>query len=171
MIFRLELVEDLFERIPDPYGQASTFQRIQITSSTDEIDRETKEFCEMIRKCIAFRKKWMKVMELAVPSNKIIDDNDDNDETIPISPRQSGKLRHRDEIPYDPFEKSIPETTDHIIKMVDGVVNVFEVNKEKQEPQYRVGTLKEYYEDLFEIKRIINYGPVKVSNFFSVTYL
>lgn len=57
-------LEDLFDRIPEPYGQLSSYQRIQITSSPDEVDRETKEVCELIRKCVDMRKKWIDVNEV-----------------------------------------------------------------------------------------------------------
>lgn len=43
--------------------------------------------------------------------------------------------------------------------MVDGVVTVFD--ELADEPIYRVGTLADYYADYFEVKRIINSGPVK----------
>ncbi|KAL3659191.1 hypothetical protein V7S43_015769 [Phytophthora oleae] len=45
--------------------------------------------------------------------------------------------------------------------MVDGVVLVYE-DEEAVEPVSRVGAMGEYYKDLFEIKRIINYGPIKL---------
>ncbi|TMW59645.1 hypothetical protein Poli38472_004714 [Pythium oligandrum] len=144
-------LEDLFEKIPEPYGEDSVYQKIQITSAPDDIDRETKEVCEMIRKCIELRKKWMKVMESSIPSEA----------EMPISPRQQSArlLRHRDELTYDPFERPVAKTTDHEVKMVDGVLHVYEPGASK--PIYEVGTLKEYFDDLFEVKRIINSGPVK----------
>lgn len=58
-------LEDLFERLPEPYGELSSYQRIQITSAPDEIDRETREFCDLIRKCMAMRKKWVAVNEVS----------------------------------------------------------------------------------------------------------
>lgn len=57
-------LEELFEKLPEPYGQLSSYQRIQITSAPDDIDRESKEVCEMIRKCIALRKKWVSANEV-----------------------------------------------------------------------------------------------------------
>lgn len=48
--------------------------------------------------------------------------------------------------------------------MVDGVVSVFE-SEIDVEPTFKVGTMREYYDDLFEIKRIINHGPVKTISY------
>lgn len=58
-------LEDLFEKLPEPYGQLSSYQRIQITTAPDDIDHESKEVCEMIRKCIVLRKKWVSVNEVS----------------------------------------------------------------------------------------------------------
>ncbi|KAG6942493.1 hypothetical protein JG688_00018089, partial [Phytophthora aleatoria] len=74
------------------------------------------------------------------------------------------KLRHRDEIPYEPFKNPVPETASHHFMMVDGVVVVYE-DKDAVEPISRVGKMEEYYKDLFEIKRIIHFGPVKTLAF------
>lgn len=83
----------------------------------------------------------------------------------PASPRQQGaRLRHRDEIPYEPLQRPLPATTTHELKMVDGVVSVFD-DASAQEPIYKVGSLKEYYDDYFEVKRIINFGPVKTLSY------
>ncbi|KAG7388510.1 hypothetical protein PHYPSEUDO_012296 [Phytophthora pseudosyringae] len=153
---------DLFETLPEPYGQLSTYQKIQITSAPDEVDRETKEVCELIRKCVALRKKWIAVNEPKTPPPP-----PSTPEAQTASPRAAGaaaKLRHRDEIPYEPFENPVPETTQHHIVMVGGVVVVYE-DKEAVEPISRVGTMEEYYRDLFELKRIINFGPVKTLAF------
>ncbi|RLN52165.1 hypothetical protein BBJ28_00026651, partial [Nothophytophthora sp. Chile5] len=107
---------DLFETLPEPYGQLSTYQRIQITSAPDEVDRETKEVCELIRKCVALRHKWLAVNEpelLPSPSAETT-----------ASPRAGAggatRLRHRDEIPYEPFANPVPATTQHRLEMVDG---------------------------------------------------
>lgn len=59
-----EDLEELFEKLPEPYGQLSSFQRIQITSAPDELDHETKEVCELIRKCVALRQKWVSINEV-----------------------------------------------------------------------------------------------------------
>ncbi|KAG3004968.1 hypothetical protein JG687_00015083 [Phytophthora cactorum] len=150
---------DLFEKIPEPYGQLSTYQRIQITSAPGEVDRETKEVCELIRKCLALRKKWITANEPKIPEPPATE--------VQTSPRSAGaaaKLRHRDEIPYEPFKNPVPETTSHHFMMVDGVVVVYE-DKDAVEPISRVGKMEEYYKDLFEIKRIIHFGPVKTLAF------
>ncbi|OWY93111.1 AMP deaminase, partial [Phytophthora megakarya] len=147
--------EDLFETLPEPYGQLSTYQRIQITSAPEEVDRETKEVCELIRKCVAMRKKWITVNEVQTPPPT----------EVQTSPRAAGaKLRHREEIPYEPFKNPVPKPTNHHFTMEDGVVAVYE-DKDAVEPMSRVGTMEEYYKDLFEIKRIINFGPVKTLAF------
>ncbi|KAJ0393237.1 hypothetical protein P43SY_004491 [Pythium insidiosum] len=147
-------LEDLFEKIPEPYGHDSTYQKIQISSAPEEIDRETKEVCEMIRKCIDLRKKWMAVMEPSIPTAT----------ELPVSPRSHGtRLRHRDEIPYDPLQRTLAATTDHTFEMVDGVVHVYEPGSST--PQYQVGSAKEFYDDYFEVKRIVNSGPVKTVSF------
>ncbi|KUF91071.1 hypothetical protein AM588_10005357 [Phytophthora nicotianae] len=150
---------DLFEKIPEPYGQLSSYQRIQITSAPEEVDRETKEVCELIRKCLALRKKW-----IAVNEPKIADPVETEVQTSPRSAGAAAKLRHREEIPYEPFKNAVPETTSHHFIMVDGVVVVYE-DKDAVEPISRVGKMEEYYKDLFEIKRIINFGPVKTLAF------
>lgn len=148
--------EDLFDTLPEPYGQLSTYQRIQITSAPGEVDRETKEVCELVRKCVELRTKWISVNEPVIPPPS----------NVPTSPRSAGaaKLRHRDEIPYEPFTNPVPETSSHHFEMRDGVVTVF-ASKESEEPISTVGSMEEYYNDLFEIKRIINYGPVKTLAF------
>ena len=115
--------DDLFERLPAPYGVPSSFQRIQITSSHDEIDRETKEVCEMIRKCIALRRKWIAVMEVVsvhvLPSSPpkphggccvcfLNQPTIPDSAELPLSPRAPGaRLRHREEIPYDPLARPV----------------------------------------------------------------
>lgn len=84
---------------------------------------------------------------------------------VPVSPRQQGaRLRYRDEIPYEPLQRPLPPTTHHKLQMIDGVVMVFE-DEAAQEPIYRMGTLREYYDDYFEVKRIINFGPVKTLSY------
>ncbi|TYZ67790.1 hypothetical protein PybrP1_005565 [[Pythium] brassicae (nom. inval.)] len=145
-----EDLEELFEKLPEPYGQLSSFQRIQITSAPDELDHETKEVCELIRKCVALRQKWVAINESSYTATP----------SPPPSPRQHGaRLRYRDEIPYEPLQRPLPATTAHRLAMLDGVVTVFD--ELAHEPIYRVGTLAEYYGDYFEVKRIINSGPVK----------
>lgn len=59
-------LEDLFESLPEPYGELSSYQRIQITSAPDEVDRETREFCDLIKKCMAMRKKWVAVNDVSL---------------------------------------------------------------------------------------------------------
>ncbi|RLN15350.1 hypothetical protein BBJ28_00026618, partial [Nothophytophthora sp. Chile5] len=107
---------DLFETLPEPYGQLSTYQRIQITSAPDEVDRETKEVCELIRKCVALRHKWLAVNEPDLSPSPSAE--------TPASPRAGAggatRLRHRDEIPYEPFANPVPATTQHRLEMVDG---------------------------------------------------
>lgn len=150
-------LEDLFDRLPEPYGQLSTYQRIQITSAPDEVDRETKEVCELVRKCLAMRRKWMAPNELPPPPPPA---------QTPASPRQQGtRLRHRDEIEYDPLARPAPATTTHRLAMVDGIVRVYEADRDDDVPLSTVGSMREFYADLFEVKRIINYGPVKTVSF------
>lgn len=149
-------LEDLFDRIPEPYGQLSSYQRIQISTAPDDVDRETKEVCELMRKCVAMRKRWISPNEAHTPLPPA---------QVPASPRSQGaRLRHRDEIAYDPFAKPVPEASTHRIAMVDGVVHAFEPRHSEDEPEVpvaTVGSAREFYADLFEVKRIINYGPVK----------
>ena len=155
-------LEELFESLPEPYGQLSSYQRIEITSSPDEIDRESKDVCAMIRTCLALRTKWVAINEVAPPA------------AAPPSPQQpphpplhhqvssatAARLRHRDEIPYEPLQRALaPTTAYHTIAMVDGVVTV--VDDRTGAFIHRVGTQQEFYDDYFEVKRIINFGPVK----------
>ncbi|CAH0486569.1 unnamed protein product [Peronospora farinosa] len=150
---------DLFEELPEPYGQLSTYQRIQITSIPEEVDSETKEVCQLIRKCIILRKKWITINE---PQMRL--ESTEKVQTHAHAVHTATRLRHRDEIPYEPFENKVPATTRHYFEMVNGVVLVYE-DKDAIEPISRVGDMEEYYNDLFEIKRIINYGPMKTLAF------
>lgn len=151
-------LEDLFERIPEPYGVSNAYQKVQISSAPDDVDRETAEVCGMIRKCIQLRKKWMAPMESTLPPASA---------DVPTSPRQLNRLRHRDELPYDPLSRPLAATTDYAIKMVDGVVMVYATaaDADANKPIFEVGTLAHFYEDYFEVKRIINSGPVKTVSF------
>ncbi|KAI9909297.1 hypothetical protein PsorP6_014897 [Peronosclerospora sorghi] len=151
---------DLFQTLPEPYGQLLTYQRIQITSIPHEVDRETKEVCELIRKCLALRKQWITVNEPETP----LPTTEDVKQTNVPAAGAAAKLRHRNEIPYEPFKAPVPDTTHHHFKMVEGVVRVFK-DKEAVEQISQVGSVEEYYDDLFEIKRIINYGPMKTLAF------
>ncbi|RLN64576.1 hypothetical protein BBP00_00003373 [Phytophthora kernoviae] len=151
---------DLFEKLPEPYGQLINYQRIQITNiPAEEVDRETKEVCELIRKCLDLRRKWITVNLPKSPHPATAEQS-----SSPRSNAAASKLRHRDEIPYEPFKNEVPETTHHHFEMKDGVVTVFE-SKEAETPITYVGTMEDYYNDLFEIKRIINFGPVKTLAF------
>ncbi|TDH65947.1 hypothetical protein CCR75_005441 [Bremia lactucae] len=151
---------DLFETLPEPYGQLSAYQKIKITAVTGEVDRETIESCELIRKCLALRKKWIAVNEPTLPQSTASEEG----HSIPRAAGLATKLRHRDEIPYEPLKHPIPEATSHHYMMVDGVVWVYN-DKDAIEPISRVGQMEEYYKDLFELKRIINFGPVKTLAF------
>ncbi|CAH0514989.1 unnamed protein product [Peronospora belbahrii] len=158
---------DLFETLPAPYGQLSTYQRIEITSTGEDMDYETKEVCILIRKCLSLRNKWITVNEdypatiWPSPSNVAMTTT-----TTTSSIHTGAKLRHRDEIPYTPYENRIPDTTRHAFQMIDGVVMVY-TNQEMmdQPPMCKIGHMEEYYKDLFEIKRITNYGPMKTLAF------
>uniref|UniRef100_A0AAV1TFW6 AMP deaminase n=1 Tax=Peronospora matthiolae TaxID=2874970 RepID=A0AAV1TFW6_9STRA len=159
---------DLFLSLPEPYGQLSTFQRVVITSTPDEEeDRETGDVCELIRKCVALRKKWITVNELTPSSSSM--DAPDHGLSAASSPRThasgaSSKFRHREEMPYRPFDAPVPETTQHDVKMVNGVVMVYD-DADAGEAMRQVGTMEEYYDDLFEIQCIVNYGPMKTLAF------
>lgn len=153
--------KDLFETLPEPYGDISAYQKIEITSIPGQVDKETKEVCELLRKCLALRKKWISVNE----STRL--ESFTTDGVLQHSPRSASgaaKLRHRDEIPYEPLKHPVPEATQHYFTMVDGVMTVYE-DKDAVEPISRVGRMEEYYKDLFELKRIINFGPVKTLAF------
>lgn len=110
----------------------------------------------MIRKCLALRTKWVSANE-AAPAAPV--------PHAPVSPRQHGaRLRHRDEIPYEPLQRPLAPTTAHRIEMRDGVVTVFD-EREPSDPIFAVGSQRDYYDDYFEVKRIINFGPVKTLAF------
>ena len=89
---------DLFEELPEPYGQLSTYQRIQITSIPEKVDSETKEVCQLIRKCVTLRNKWIEAKTPLFSTEKV------QNSAQAVHP--AARLRHRDEISYEPFEKS-----------------------------------------------------------------
>ncbi|KAL0584382.1 hypothetical protein ABG067_005733 [Albugo candida] len=149
-----DAAEDLFERIPDPYMQYTSFQRIEITTTDDDIDRETREVCELIRKCLALRTKWVNVTDVDAALSRRL-----SEESI-HSPRSS-QFRHREELAYDPFSRPMTATSSHHFKMENGVVQVYARDDLNTEPLFSVRSMAEYYRDLFELKRIINFGPVK----------
>ncbi|ETV96870.1 AMP deaminase [Aphanomyces invadans] len=146
-----------FERIPEPYLDQRTFQRISFSAGGDEIDPEAAEVCEGILKCLALRDKWIKHSNAIV-----IPDEDSVEYTTPLTPGRS-KFRHRDDIPYDIFSTKAPSGTDHRIEIHDGVIVAYP--NESTDPILKPSSQDEFYEDWFEVKRIINSGPVKTFAF------
>ncbi|CAK4078537.1 unnamed protein product [Aphanomyces euteiches] len=147
----------LFERIPEPYVDLRDYQRIKFSDCDEERDPETTEVCQGILKCIALREKWLKCNEIQIPKD------DDFDLNTPLTPTRS-KFRHRDDIPYDIFSTIAPSGTDHQIETRDGVIVVY-IDATKSELVSKPTSQDEFYDDWFEVKRIINSGPVKTFAF------
>ncbi|OQR98173.1 AMP deaminase 2 [Achlya hypogyna] len=147
----------LFERIPEPYEDKSFFQRIHVSSADDEHDSETKDVCKSILKCIALREKW-------IEANALTTQPQDDTPEPPLSPGGSRRqLRHRDDLPYDIFDIHTPAGTNHEIRVEEGVIVMHDQGA--AEPLYRPHSKAEFYDDWFEVKRIVNSGPVKTFSF------
>ncbi|OQR88780.1 hypothetical protein THRCLA_10108, partial [Thraustotheca clavata] len=147
----------LFERIPEPYEDNSFFQRIHVTSSEDEHDVETADVCQNILKCIALRKKWIEANTMDLKQEQ---------DTIPEPPLTPGgsraQFRHRDDLPYNIFDIATPTGSNHRIVVQCGVMMVYD---ESNEVLYKPHSVESFYEDWFEIKRIVNSGPVKTYSY------
>ncbi|KDO32510.1 AMP deaminase [Saprolegnia parasitica CBS 223.65] len=147
----------LFERIPEPYEDNSFFQRIHVTSADDEHDPETKDVCQGILKCIALREKYM-------AANALLMQPQDEIPEPPLTPGGSRpQLRHRDDLPYNIFDIATPTGSTHAIRVENGVIVV--LNDGATDPIYTPHSQEEFYDDWFEVKRIVNSGPVKTFSF------
>ena len=132
-----DMRQQLFEAIPEPYYESQEFRRVIVTNLKDqEGDRDSREACKLLKKCMAIREKWMS--HHPSPPQDLSDNCFDSFPSIPPTPARaiSGnaqtvaerQFRRRLVPPYEVFEKPVPEgATDLEFKMIRGVVMVRKV--------------------------------------------
>ena len=122
----------------------------------------------MLEKCIALRKRFLSFNDPEIHT--------DEEAKIAIEPHtgspfvkaeaghdtQPGFKRRREKVAYDPFhEPKIPEKSQHTLKMIKGVVQVYL----KEEILIEVPTVEEFYEAYLALKKFIHSGPAKTLAF------
>ncbi|KAJ1428056.1 hypothetical protein B484DRAFT_450050 [Ochromonadaceae sp. CCMP2298] len=118
----------LFESIPEPYPHTLQFQRVLITTtSEEEADPDTRSACRGLRECLAIRRKWIGAHP---PPPQDADSHFPPEPDSPIRPgrKNSDPKNYRRRLPpkYDIFEQPLPAAAsrDLLFNMVGGVMMV-----------------------------------------------
>ena len=159
-IVPLDVRERLFEEIPEPIDTPHfhTFQRVVITDADRSMDWDSDkiEACKRIKKCLGLREKWMGLHPS--PPQDVVDESlSEPAASPPNSPTRRTTFdlagvkvtyRRRRELEYEFFDSAIPSKTDeYSYKMVDGVVHVFETERNGEERVFEVPDFSEYVKD------------------------
>ena len=183
-IVPLDVRERLFEEIPEPIDTPHfhTFQRVVITDADRSMDWDSDkiEACKRIKKCLGLREKWMGLHPS--PPQDVVDESlSEPAASPPNSPTRRTTFdlagvkvtyRRRRELEYEFFDSAIPSKTDeYSYKMVDGVVHVFETERNGEERVFEVPDFSEYVKDYEYIRQCAYCGPCNSFSFTRLEFL
>lgn len=132
---------------------AANFRKVQ-TQRFDKYHRvriadhaptpEDRQICQSIQRAIQLREKWL--YNRVVPEWYSYPQPRHNDYSVFIPP------------PYDPFDPSLPPSSDHVCQWQDGVVQVFSDRRSvmRRESLFQGFSLEEFASDMDEILSIMN---------------
>lgn len=179
--------KNLFETIPEPYFQSTSFQRIVVTEIEESADADIKDACIKLQKCKQIREKWLsnhpyppqdniktfEISEMYFPQPT---------STIPNDNVHPDSFRRRLVPKYNIFEGKIfgPINNKTIkFKMSDGIICLFESNEDQNfdnfieqdnellskvdssiKNLYPVRSYKEFVADYNFIHQAIHSGPL-----------
>jgi hypothetical protein len=124
-ILKTNVAEDyrtvLFEGIPAPYPHSTTYQRVIITDGDDEVDRDTKTACGILKRCLDLREKYINHHHITPsPSRKT------------LARSGSNQFRRRPEPHYNVFDRELPPATDAFNPVWEnGIFKVYEGGAEE----------------------------------------